>query len=398
MAQSPPLSDIRVLEFAGLAPGPFAGMLCADWGASVLRVDRPAPLGSPPSKDLLARRKASVQIDLKATDGLSIIKDIIRKVDVVIDPFRPGVLEKHGLGPQELLSINPGLVIARMTGFRRDGKYSRMAGHDINYIAVSGVLSMLGASDAPPMPPMNLLGDFAGGGLVCFLGVVLALLARTRTGRGQVVEANMVDGSAFIATSPRLNLKTPLWANPRGMNLLDGGCPYYATYETSDGSYMAVGSLEPQFFAILTEKLSPYGFKVHGSRDDRTGWPQMRNQLTRIFKSRTREEWESTFDATDACVTPVLTQQELEASGYEQRPIVMLSQSPSLTVKPGGHSPDVEDSDDAKWVDDGWESRPLKPGQGGDEILLSWMGWHRGQDYRHTDRGIVKGSRHVNKL
>lgn len=215
-------------------------MLCADWGASVLRVDRPASPGNPPSKDLLARRKASIQIDLKATDSLAIIKDIIQKVDVVIDPFRPGVLERHGLGPQEMLSLNPGLVIARMTGYRRDGKYSSMAGHDINYIAVSGVLSMLGASDTPPMPPMNLLGDFAGGGLVCFLGVVLALLGRSKTGRGQVVEANMVDGSAFLATSPRLNLKTKLWANPRGTNLLDGGCPYYATYETNDGGYMAV--------------------------------------------------------------------------------------------------------------------------------------------------------------
>lgn len=215
-------------------------MLCADWGASVLRVDRPTPPGILGSKDLLARRKSSVQVNLKSPEGIAVIKDLVQKVDVVIDPFRPGVLERHGLGPKELLAHNSRLIIARMTGFRRDGKYRSMAGHDINYIAVSGVLSMLGAHNATPSPPMNLLGDFAGGGLVCFLGIVLALFDRTRTGHGQVVEANMVDGSAFIATSPRLNMKTPLWGCPRGTNLLDGGCPYYATYETKDGGYMAV--------------------------------------------------------------------------------------------------------------------------------------------------------------
>lgn len=216
-------------------------MLCGDWGATVLRVDRAAVKGQYfKSSDHLTRRKRSIEVDLKTQDGRQLIKDMVKKVDVVIDPFRPGVLEKLGLAPSTLLSLNPKLIVARMTGFRRDGKYKDMAGHDINYIAVSGVLSMLGPKDGNPLPALNLLGDFAGGGLVCFLGIVLALFERSNTGVGQVVEANMVDGSAFIATLPRMALKTPLWQGARGTNLLDGGCPYYDTYETSDGRYMAM--------------------------------------------------------------------------------------------------------------------------------------------------------------
>lgn len=192
------------------------------------------------TSDLLTRRKSSIQVNLKSDGGIRLIKDLVKFVDVLIDPFRPGVLEKLGLGPDLLARHNPRLIVARMTGFRRDGKYRNMAGHDINYIAVSGVLSMLGPKDGKPAAAINLLGDFAGGGLVCFLGIVLALFERTKTGKGQFVEANMVDGSAFIATSPRLAMKTPLWSGQRGTNLLDGGCPYYDTYETLDGKYIAV--------------------------------------------------------------------------------------------------------------------------------------------------------------
>ncbi|KAF5640796.1 DUF1446 domain protein [Fusarium sp. NRRL 52700] len=380
-----PLHGTRVLELAGLAPGPFAGLLCADWGATVLRVDRPTSAASDlSSKDLLTRRKSSIVVDLKSTDGINTIRDIIKHVDVVIDPFRPGVLEKLGLGPAELTLLNPRLIIARMTGFRRDGKYSKMAGHDINYVAVSGVLSMLGSSDGLPSPPMNLLGDFAGGGLVCFLGIVLALLDRTSSGRGQVVEANMVDGSAFIATSPRLNMKTSLWNRERGTNLLDGGCPYYAVYETKDSGYMAVGALEPQFFAILVEKLKPYGLQCAHEREDRSWWPQLKAQLTDIFRSESRAHWESVFDGTDACVTPVLKQQELEASQYEQRPIVRLSTSPALPGTICG--------------DDGYNASPLRPGNGGVQVLSEWMGWEQGRDFDETERGIVRHAIKFTKL
>jgi alpha-methylacyl-CoA racemase len=220
--------------------------LLADYGATVLRLDR-ASRGShssdtpPPTADALTRHKTSIAVDIKSPAGLTFIKALIPHVDVVIDPFRPGVLEKAGLDPSAvLLNLNPRLIVARMTGFRRDGKYSMMAGHDINYIAVSGVLSMLGRAHEKPFAPGNIIGDFAGGGAVCFMGILLALLARHTTGRGQVVEANMVDGSAHLASMPRLGTKKPVWSGPRGTNMLDGGCPYYDTYETKDGKYFAL--------------------------------------------------------------------------------------------------------------------------------------------------------------
>nr|POE72786.1 isopenicillin n epimerase component 2 [Quercus suber] len=218
MAQSPPpLTGIRVLEFAGLAPGPFAGLLMSDFGATVLRVDRAHPRAHstrpPPSTpDALVRRKTSIAVDTKTPAGIALLKSLISQVDVVIDPFRPGVLEKMGLAPDTVLlgQLNPRLIVARMTGFRRDGKYAAMAGHDINYIAVSGVLAMLGRAGEKPYAPANLLGDFGGGGAVCFLGILLALLQRERTGKGQVVEANMVDGAAFLGSMPRFARSTPM--------------------------------------------------------------------------------------------------------------------------------------------------------------------------------------------
>jgi alpha-methylacyl-CoA racemase len=213
-------------------------MLLADYGATVLRLDR-AP--TQPSTDQLTRRKTSICVNMKSAAGIALIKKMIPHVDVVIDPFRPGVLEKLGLSPEDvLLKLNPRLIIGRMTGFRRDGKYSMMAGHDINYIAVSGVLSLFGRKGEKPYPPGNVVGDFAGGGAMCFIGILLALLSRERTGFGQVVEANMVDGSAVLASMPRLGLKTQVWNRERGTNMLDGGAPFYDTYETKDGKYMAV--------------------------------------------------------------------------------------------------------------------------------------------------------------
>ena len=215
----------------------------------MLRIDRPHASGSTgdPSyspaatPDVLAQRKSSISVNLKSQSGIALIKNLLCYLDIIIDPFRPGVLEALGIAPQRVLrKINPRLIVARLTGFRRDGKYTNMAGHDINYIAVSGILSMLGRAGEKPYPPGNLLGDFAGGGAVAFMGILLALFNREKTGEGQVVEANMVDGSAYMATMPRILRKTPVWNSPRGTNLLDGGCPYYDTYETKDGRYMAV--------------------------------------------------------------------------------------------------------------------------------------------------------------
>ena len=390
MTQSPPLHGLRVLEFAGLAPGPYAGLLCADYGAKVLRIDRAQKQGAyAPTADQLTRRKSSICVNTKTEAGLELIKTMIPSVDIIIEPFRPGVMEKMGLGPGDLLRLNPRLIYARMTGFRRDGKYASMAGHDINYIAVSGVLSMLGRAHEKPFAPGNLLGDFAGGGLVCFLGIVLALVHRERTGYGQVVEANMVDGSAHLATMPRLATKGPSWGAARGTNLLDGGSPFYTTYETKDGGYMAVGALEPQFYAALLKGLELDESFVGGNRLDKKTWPKQAEVYTEKFKSKTRAEWEKIFDGTDACCTPVLTQKELEGSGFDQRPIVTLQSTPSLAI----HEADPDNRPPAEGQGigvegDGWNTKGLTPGAGGEDILATWMGWTKGRHYQEKDGGL----------
>lgn len=368
-------------------PGPFAGLLLADYGASVLRVDRPQVESTPkrpppPAGDVLTRHKTSITLDLKSSESRTALLSILCNVDVLIDPFRPGVLEKLGLCPSTvLLKHNPRLIVARMTGFRRDGKYKDMAGHDINYIAVAGVLSMLGRAGENPYPPGNILGDFAGGGAVCFLGILLALLSRQHTGKGQVVNANMVDGSAYLATMPRLLTKTPKWGFPRGMNLLDGGCPYYSTYETKDtGNYFAIGALEPQFYAALLRGLEMSAEDLlppnsNGGRENPSNWPYMRTVFEKKFKEKTRKEWEAIFDSTDACATPVLTMGELEESGYDQRPIVGLSDTPGLDIAPH---------------DGGWTGGGLRPGSGGEDTLKQWLGWRRGKDFDIQNGSLVK--------
>lgn len=374
------LDNIRVLELAGLAPGPFTGLLLADNGANVLRVDRVQP-GHSPSPDVLIRGKSSICVDLKDSPGRDFLLRLIPHADVLIDPFRPGVLERLGLGPDVLLKINPRLILARLTGFRRDGKYATMAGHDLNYLAVSGVLSTLGPAvrtpplghPLPPSPPGNILADFAGGGLVCFVGIVLALFARIRTGKGQVVEANMVDGVSYLATAPRISSKIPgQWDQPRGQNLLDGGCPYYRVYECKDiGTYMAVAALEPKFFVALSRGIGLGEKDWGGKRDDRSLWPAMHLLLEKAFREKTRKEWETIFDGIDACCTPVLTHSELEANHYDQRPAVALGDTPSVVP---GH--------------DGWSFRTLPPGKGGETVLHDWTGWKNGKDYVFIDGGL----------
>ena len=350
-------------------------MLLANWGADVLRIDRPGP--SAASNDLLTSHKSSIALDLKSPASLNLLLSLIPNVDVLIDPFRPGVLEKLGLDPESvLLKKNPRLIVVRLTGFRRDGKYSSMAGHDINYLAVSGVLSMLGARGHPPLAPGNLLADFAGGGHAAFTGVLLALIHRAMSGKGQVVEANMVDGVGYLGTFPRLLTKLPMWNAERGTNTLDGGAPYYGCYECKDsGRYMSVGALEPQFWAELLKGL---GFSeqdvVPGglSRLDKRAWPYMHELFTQRFKSKTRNEWEAIFDGTDACCAPVLEHSEMEAGGYEQRPLV------GLTVSPG------------RKVDMPWSGKALAAGEGGHETLKQWMGWNKGRDYDISAKGAFE--------
>ncbi|PHH77496.1 hypothetical protein CDD82_3487 [Ophiocordyceps australis] len=376
---SPPLTGIKVLELAGLAPGPYAGMMLADAGASVLRIDRPDST----STDLLTRRKASIGVNLKSRGGVALVRRLASRVDVLIDPFRPGVLEKLGLGPDELLGSNERLIYARMSGFRRDGRYSAMAGHDINYLAVSGVLGLLGRPDGTPLPPANMLADFAGGGATLVHGILLALFARHNSGRGQVVEANMVDGASYLATFPRFMLKTPLGSRGRGRNLLDGGCPYYDTYATSDGRFMSVGALEPQFFAILIERLGLEGQDWETRRHDVDQWPKLRQLLEETFQTKTRSEWERVFDGCDACCLPVLDYGELETDAAregDQRPAVTLRQTPCLGFDQAAQG---QGSAGAR---DGYHGETLAAGQGGDQVLASWFGWQRGRDY-HVQEG-----------
>ncbi|RMD83161.1 MAG: CoA transferase [Candidatus Dadabacteria bacterium] len=306
-----PLSGIRVIELAGLAPAPYAGMLLADFGAEVIRVDRSPTAGSrfDAVRDYLARGKKSIGINLKAPEGVNVLLRLLDTSDVLIDPFRPGVLERVGLGPEVVCNRNERLIYARLTGWGQSGPYARMAGHDINYIALSGALSVIGRRGQPPTPPVNLLGDFAGGGMLCALGICLALIERNRSGRGQVIDAAMVDGAANIATFLFGMAQAGLWSSQRGTNLLDTGAPFYDTYETADGKFVAVGAIEPQFYAALLEGLGLDADSIPHQMD-RGAWAQTREVFAERFRQRTRQEWSEVFDGTDACVAPVLELEE----------------------------------------------------------------------------------------
>lgn len=363
-------------------------MMLADAGASVIRIDRTSG-----GQDMLARRKSSLVVDLKDPSGIALIKNLVAtaQVDVIIDPFRPGVLEKLGLGPDVLLAANPRLIYGRMTGYRRDGKYSAMAGHDINYLSVSGALSMLGRAGQKPHPPINILGDFAGGGAVLFQGILLALLARGTTGKGQVVEANMVDGASYLTTFPRMGLKTPMGDKPRGENSLDGGCPWYDTYETKDGKYISVGALEPQFFAELIRLLDLTKDGWDDKRDDEANWPELKNIFESKFKSRTRSEWEAVFLGTDACVAPVLEYGELETDPSregDQRPSVTLRDTPCYAVDTKSGDPATSGQGESL-EGKGYYPTFLAPGEGGDEVLRQWTAWKKDKDYTIGDKGAL---------
>ncbi|TFK46124.1 CoA-transferase family III [Heliocybe sulcata] len=319
-----PLQGLKVIEFAGLAPGPYAGLILADWGASVIRIDR---VDQPSSSDMLCRGKRSLAINPKTPSGLNILRKLISEADVLIDPFRPGVMEKLGLGPEQFLGeegANGKLIYARLAGFSTGaGPYGNMAGHDINYIGLSGVLSMLPGTADRPNFPLNLLADFAGGGLICAFGVLLALFERTTGGLGQVVDTDMVSGTRYISLFPLLHSmapSSPYFSAPRGENILDGGAPFYNVYTCADGRWVSVGCIEPQFFAIFLEKfregldggsVTRDGWHpAPGMQMDRAEWPRIRQYLSRGFRQYPRDYWSDIFHATDACVTPVLTPSE----------------------------------------------------------------------------------------
>lgn len=299
-----PLAGIKVLELAGLAPAPFAGLVLSDFGADVVRIDRRS---SGTTSDSLTRGKRSIALDLKDAEDRALFLELVAKADVLIEGYRPGVMESLGLAPKELQSLNGRLIYARLTGFNREGTWSKAAGHDINYLALSGVLHALGTPDKP-MPPANLLGDFAGGGMTCALGVLIALLQRGKTGKGAVVEANMVDGAAYTSTFIRhAQSFKELWGRPRGENLLDGGSPFYQCYETKDKKFVALGALEPQFYQAFLERFGLSEDEMSRCADqDRSNWPHLLHIFRKRFQELTRDEWSKIYDGTDACLTPVL--------------------------------------------------------------------------------------------
>ncbi|MEU9719302.1 CaiB/BaiF CoA-transferase family protein [Streptomyces sp. NPDC047976] len=306
-----PLAGVRVVELAGIGPGPFAAMVLADLGADVVRVDRPGGggLAIDPAHDVTNRNKRSVLVDLKSAEGPALVLDLVERADVLIEGFRPGVAERLGVGPDDCLARNPRLVYGRMTGWGQEGPLAHTAGHDIAYIAVTGALGMIGNPGEPPAVPANLVGDYAGGSLYLVIGILAALHhARGPEGAGQVVDAAIVDGTAHLTAMIHGMVAAGGWQDRRGANLLDGGCPFYGTYETSDGQYMAVGALEQQFYDTFTELL---GIADRApARKDLARWGELREAVAARFKSRTREEWTAVFEGTDACVAPVLSLRE----------------------------------------------------------------------------------------
>lgn len=314
-----PLRGLVVTELAGLGPAPFCGMVLADLGATVIKIDRVGGVGLFPDTryDVLNRGKRAIAVDLKTAEGAEVALRAVASSEMLIEGFRPGVAERLGVGPAKCLARNPALVYGRMTGWGQEGPLADRAGHDIDYIALSGALHPIGPRDRP-IPPLNLVADFGGGGMLLALGVLAALTHARATGEGQVVDAAMVDGSALLTASHHGFIADGWWAPERETNLLDGAAPFYTTYETSEGGHVAVGALEPQFFAELLAGLGIAPDEV-GAQNDREAWPAMRRLFAGRFASRTRDEWAEHFVATDACVAPVLSLVEAPAHPHNRR-------------------------------------------------------------------------------
>jgi len=357
--RSGPLSGIKIIELAGIGPAPYTCMMLADAGAQVLRLERAAPgavergkeieaSGAGPYWDLLNRSRPSVGIDLKNPDAVELVLGLVEEADGIIEGFRPGVAERLGVGPDACFGRNRRLVYGRMTGWGQEGPMAPMAGHDIDYIAIGGALWPLGRADSAPVPPLNLVGDFGGGGMLLAFGMVAALLEAARSGEGQVVDAAMVDGAASLMTMIHSFHLGGMWNEQRGANMLDTGAPFYEVYETSDGKWMAAGGIEKQFYAALLDGLGLAGDESLPQQQSREDWPAMKERFAAIFKTKTRDEWSAIFDGTDACVAPVLSPWEahehphniarstyIEVDGAVQpAPAPRFSKTPSAVSKP----------------------------------------------------------------
>jgi alpha-methylacyl-CoA racemase len=311
-----PLAGIRVVEMVGLGPCPFAAMMLADMGAEVIRIDRKGPpsaanpfpmLGT--KFDVMARGRRSLALDLKQPAARDVLLQLLDKADIVIEGFRPGVMERLGFGPEVCLARNPRLVYGRVTGWGQDGPLAQAAGHDLNYIALTGLLQAMGSADAPPAPPLNLVGDFGGGGMMLAFGVVCAALEARASGKGQVVDAAMSDGAALLGAMVYGLRAYGAWTGPREANLLDGGAPFYATYACADGKFIAVASIEPQFYALLL-KLTGAADPAFEAQMDRQGWPRLKARFAELFKTRSRQQWCALMEGSDVCFAPVLDMAE----------------------------------------------------------------------------------------
>ena len=360
-----PLNGIKVLEFAGIGPGPFAGMMLADLGADVLRIDR---LGADPADDwwrrhdILSRGRRSVLVNLKQPEAVELVLDLCAGADALIEGFRPGVLERLGLGPDVVLARNPALVYGRMTGWGQDGPLAQRAGHDINYTALTGVLHSVGAHDGPPIPPLNLVGDFGGGGMLLALGVVSGILAARSSGPGQVVDAAMVDGSALLMAWTATLRNAGRWSEQRGSNLLDGGAPNYTTYRAADGEYLAVGAMERQFFIVLLDRL---GLPPERADDvaEPAMWPALRADLAAVFASRSRAEWIELLTGLDACVTPVLSMSDAIADAHLAHRAVLVGDADNYQPAPAPRF---------SATPAGQPGPPVLPGTDGAAALIDW--------------------------
>lgn len=315
-----PLTGIKVVELAGIGPGPYAGQLLADMGADVVVIDRPGG-GMPKAID--GRGKRSIVLDLKKPEAVEALLKLVETADILIEGLRPGVTERMGVGPDACHAVNPRLIYGRMTGWGQSGPWSQMAGHDINYISMTGVLNAIGKDGQPPVPPLNMVGDFGGGSMFLVTGILAALLERGRTGKGNVVDAAIVDGTHSLMSFIHGMAGLGQWRTAREGNLLDGAAPFYRCYMTADGKFMAVGCIEPQFFAAMMERL-PINAEAFGGQHDRAAFAKQHEMLEDVFATKTRDQWESVFAGTDACVTPVLDYAEAAShrANAERRAVV----------------------------------------------------------------------------
>ena len=358
-----PLTGLRVVELQGIGPGPFCGMMLADMGAEIIRVDRSAALGSGArSADVLARGRKSIAVDLKNPQGVETVLKLVETADVLLEGFRPGVTERLGLGPDVCLERNPKLVYGRMTGWGQTGTMAHAAGHDINYISLSGVLHAIGEPGSRPTPPLNLVGDFGGGGMLLAFGIVAALYERGISGKGQVIDAAMTDGSALLMNSIFGLMEQGVWNQNRGSNLLDGGAHFYGTYETKDGRFVSIGSIEPQFYALLLEKTGldqDPDLAKQMSRDD---WPKLREKLAAVLATKTRDDWDEIMLGTDICYAPILNFDEAVAHPHNQARNTFVASADILQAAPAPRFSRTEPE---------LPEPPVAPGEHSEEVLAS---------------------------